>query len=304
MKILVADDDPISQRMLQGILVSWGYEVITVNDGDNAWKVLQAEDAPSMAILDWIMPGKDGKSICQAVRKLRKERYYYLVLVTSKSQKADIIQGLEAGADDYLSKPYDPLELKARLITGRRILDLQEQLISTREALRYQATRDPLTQVWNHRAMMELFDKEIERAQRQKSPLGLLIADLDHFKKVNDTYGHLAGDAVLCEATKRFTNALRPYDLLGRYGGEEFIILLPNCDFAKSYSVAERVRLAISSKPVLYQNKEISISSSFGGTIYGAQSATEPHALILEADTALYQAKNEGRNRVVFLKQH
>jgi len=297
-KILIADDDLVSRTMLAGILTGWGYEMTVARDGKEAWRILQAEEAPTLAILDWVMPGLTGKQLCQMVRSRQTDRYTYVLLVTAKSGHEDIINGLEAGADDYLIKPYNPLELKARLITGRRILDMQEQLFATQEALRQQATTDALTGAWNHRAIMDILEREVSRSQREGRPLGVVLGDLDHFKRINDTYGHMGGDEALREAAQRMRTAVRPYDFVGRYGGEEFLIVLPGCDYANAIRSAERIREHIASKPACYQKQSIAFTASFGIVAYAPPRPIEWHSLLQNADAALYQAKNGGRNRV------
>src|SRR5688572_27770201 len=210
MDILVADDDAIQRRQLEATLGGWGYRVHTAADGLAAWEALQGDSAPGMAVLDWLMPGFDGATLCHMVRELPRDRYTYLLLLSSRAEHSDLIAGLESGADDYLIKPYDPAELKARLNTGRRILHLQTELIAAREAMRRQATRDGLTGAWNHAAILEVLDRELARSRRDGRAVGVVLTDIDHFKAVNDTRGHLAGDAVLREFVARLTATLRP----------------------------------------------------------------------------------------------
>ena len=298
MKILIADDDLISRKMLQGILTEWGYDVIVTTNGDEALRALQLDNAPMFAILDWVMPGLDGSQVCQAIRERQGDKYVYLLLMTTKSQKSDLIRGLEAGADDYLTKPYDPLELKARIIAGRRVIDLQEQLIAAREAMRQQATCDSLTGAWNHRAIMEILERELVRSRRENRPFGVIMGDLDHFKSVNDTYGHLAGDAILREVSRRMGSAVRPYDQMGRYGGEEFLFVLPGCDQANTLKLGERIRELIAQSPVPHLDKLIQVTISLGATTYIPPEPVELYDLLHAADAALYRAKGAGRNRV------
>lgn len=298
-RILIADDDLVSRTIMKGVLASWGYQVLVATNGDEAWDILRLPDAPQLAILDWIMPGKDGSTVCQLVREHARDRYTYLLMVTAKSRKEEIVQGLEIGADDYLVKPYEPLELKARLIAGRRILQLQEDLIAAREAMRERATKDPVTGAWNRGAILEILERELARVERERAPFGVILADLDHFKRVNDTWGHLAGDAVLREAVSRFTQLTRQYDCVGRYGGEEFLILISNHDIDRASQTAERLREAICAEPIRFGGQEIPITASFGVTGYGGQGSISVSDLLQKADEALYQAKNGGRNRVV-----
>jgi diguanylate cyclase (GGDEF)-like protein len=297
-KILVADDDLFSRKILENLLTGWSYQVTVASTGDEALSALRGPDAPRLAILDWVMPGPDGSQICRALRGRKEGRYTYILLVTAMSKKEDIIRGLEAGADDYLAKPYDPLELKARLIAGRRILDLQEELIAAREAMRYQATRDFLTGAWNHRAIMEILERELARTHREGTSLGVILGDLDHFKKINDTHGHRAGDAVLRETARRMEVGMRPYDYLGRYGGEEFLVVVPGGDHESTARLAERLRQRLASEPIFHEDQSIRVTGSFGVAVRTGQEAVRLHTLLDEADKALYRAKRQGRNRV------
>lgn len=296
MRILIAEDDPISRRLLEVTLGKWGYEVISCPDGQSAWEILQQPEAPSLAILDWMMPGMDGLQVCREVRQLITEPYTYMLLLTAKSQKADIIAGLEAGADDYLTKPFDANELRMRLRAGRRILDLQEELIFVREELREQATHDSLTRLWNRAATCEILQRELERAEREQLPLSLILADIDFFKRINDTYGHLAGDAVLRETAQCMKSVVRPYDGIGRYGGEEFLLVLPGCDTDGAMTLAERLRESIESSALVLAEGIIPITLSLGVSTNDITQDME--TLIGAADAALYRAKNNGRNRV------
>ena len=298
MNVLVADDDPISRRMLGGVLSGLGYTVTAVPDGQRAADALSAADAPELAVLDWEMPGLDGDEVCRAVRGRQAGRYTYLLLVTGRGTKADLVRGLEAGADDYLTKPYDPLELKARLTTGRRILAMQDELIAAREALRVQATRDALTGLWNRAAVVGALGRELDRGGREGRPVGVVLADVDHFKRVNDTYGHAAGDAVLRELAGRWEAAVRPYDQLGRYGGEEFLVVLPGCDEDDAGQLADRLRVRTAAEPVAYAGGAVPVTASFGVAVYHGDGPPDPDALLHRADLALYRAKAGGRNRV------
>ena len=292
MRILIADDDEVSRFKLEALLSKWGYEVISVEDGMLAWEALQQENAPRLTILDWMMPGMDGSEICRQLRQSRKGAYVYVLLLTSKVGKEDIVAGMEAGADDYLGKPFDAQELKVRLRAGKRIVDLEE-------ALRVQATHDALTGAWNHGAIIDMLELELARAEREGISTGAVLVDLDNFKRVNDTYGHLTGDAVLRESAQRMTRVLRRPDVLGRYGGEEFLVVLPGCEEPDAQGLAERLRRCIACDPVATSMGKVSFTISLGVTTIGKGERMGVAEVLQRADEALYQAKREGRNRVV-----
>ncbi|MEW6532100.1 MAG: diguanylate cyclase [Thermodesulfobacteriota bacterium] len=300
MRILVAEDDPITRKLLEAHLGKWGHEVTMCLDGDAAWDILSRDDAPKMAILDWMMPGKDGVTLCRNVRGLERQQYTYIILLTAKTRKEDVIEGLEAGADDYIAKPFDAHELQVRVRTGVRILRLQEDLMSALAASEYQATHDALTGLWNRRSIMRALETELARAEREDTEVGVIMADVDHFKRINDTFGHMAGDAVLVEVAARFTRNARPYDVIGRYGGEEFLIVCPGCDLDSCGRLAERLRQALSESPVTAQEASIDLTMSFGVSARPGGDTRNAELIIKEADQALYRAKELGRNRVEF----
>lgn len=298
MRILVAEDDQVSSKVLQTSLRKWGYQVVACENGSEAWAVLQRDETLRLAILDWMMPELDGIEVCRRIRNRNGGPYVYVLLLTAKGEREDIIAGLAAGADDYLTKPVYPRELELRLRTGRRILDLQSDLIAARDALRVQATIDPLTGVSNRRAIMETMEHELFRASRQMLPVAVVLTDLDNFKSVNDRYGHLVGDAVLIEAARRMRQTIRPYDTLGRYGGEEFLVVTPGCDLSNAARIAERLRVALASSPIETPSGSIVVTGSFGVASSAAESIADAGCLIRAADEALYRAKGKGRDRV------
>ncbi|HYW42334.1 MAG TPA: diguanylate cyclase [Bryobacteraceae bacterium] len=297
-KVLAAEDNPVFQSMLRSMLTKWGYDAIIARDGAEAWQILQADDAPRLAILDWMMPEMDGVEVCRRVRAANREPYIYILLLTARTDAQDLVDGMEAGADDYLTKPFNSHELRVRLRAGRRILDLQEQLLQAREALREQATHDSLTGLLNRASILGALETELARAERENHPLSLLMADLDRFKQVNDTLGHLAGDAVLREAARRMKAAVRRYDSVGRYGGEEFLVVLPGCDGRAAVAQASRIREAVSAAPFQAGDHAILVTCSIGMACREQAGAEHTDALVREADVALYQAKDRGRNRV------
>jgi two-component system cell cycle response regulator len=297
MRILIADDDPVSRRLLEATLGRLGHEVVSVADGTAAMAALLAPDGPRLAVLDWMMPGADGLAVCRAIRQ-HHGPYVYIILLTSHNRHEDLVAGLDAEADDFLTKPLDVVELRARLRSGERVIGLQEGLLEAQEAQRRLASHDDLTGLWNRRMILERLVTELHRARRESTHVGVALVDLDHFKQVNDTYGHAAGDGVLRHAADRMRTILRDYDYLGRYGGEEFLIVVSNAGAVAVAEVAERCRRAVADQPAVIGDRRVAVTISAGvATTHAA--GYDDLALIQAADAALYQAKAEGRNRVV-----
>jgi two-component system cell cycle response regulator len=299
-RILIADDDIVSRRLLQSFLEKWGFEVVAADDGEDALRILEKPNAPTLAILDWMMPRKDGLQVCTSVRARPGRAYVYILLLTARTRKDDLLQGLESGADDYLTKPFHAAELRARLQVGQRILELQTGLIQAREELLFRATHDELTGLVNRRVIIEAIAREHSRHTRHGGTFAVIVLDLDHFKRVNDTHGHLAGDAVLKEVARRMAVGLRPYDTVGRYGGEEFVIVAPSCDREGASRLVERILTMIRSKAVDATECHVSVTASCGISISNPGKPLDPRDLMRMADEALYRAKDHGRNRAEF----
>jgi len=297
-RILIADDDPVSGRMLESLLVKWGYDVAVARDGCATWEIMRADNCPRMVILDWNMPGMDGIEVCRRIRGKALEPYIYVLMLTVRGSKKELVEGMEAGADDYVSKPFDPEELRVRLRAGRRMLDLQDHLIAARDNMRMKATQDLLTGLPNRAEILDALDKELARSRREGRAVSVVMADLDRFKAVNDTYGHMGGDAALRETAARFAKAVRSYDKVGRYGGEEFLFILPGCDAGNAARLAERVREALADEPINTAEGIIRLTVSLGVACAHDVPAPTVQALVGAADAALYEAKRLGRNRV------
>lgn len=298
MKILVADDDAVTRRLLQAQLTKWGYSVVVCSDGSSAWDCLRDKDTPKLIILDWMMPGMSGVSLCRKIRELEQERYIYTILLTARTRKEDILEGLEAGADDYVTKPFDPNELKVRVRAGARIVQLHEDLKDALRSLEHQASHDVLTGLWNRGAIMDILHNEWIRSDRNRRAIGLILTDVDHFKRINDQFGHLAGDAVLRSVAARIAATVRPYDFVGRYGGEEFLIVLPDCDTEGASQVARRLRSEFSDNPITTPEGVFNVTMSFGVASVTAGRSIQEEDVVRAADEALYRAKDGGRNRV------
>jgi two-component system, cell cycle response regulator len=296
-KVLIAEDDPVSRKVLEKFLVKWGFDVTCATSGTEALELLERRDSPRLAVLDWMMPGLEGVEVCKRVREWTNRPYIYMVLLTARSEKEDLLQGLDMGADDYLTKPFDSQELRARLHVGQRILDLQDALITARDELQFQATHDTLTGVANRGVIFDTLRREASRQTREGSGFGIILLDLDHFKWVNDTHGHAAGDAVLKETARRMAGCVRPYDVVGRYGGEEFLVVLPACDATSMPKLAERLRQAICAQPIAMPSGEVTITASMGVAVSTVERPIGPDTLLHDADQALYRAKSLGRNR-------
>ena len=296
-RVLIAEDDPVSCHVLKSFLVKWDYDVAVVTDGMAALRILEADDTPRLAVLDWMMPGMEGVQICQRIRERKDRPYVYVLLLSARSEKRDLLRGLELGADDYLTKPFDSEELRARLLVGERILNLQDDLIAAREELRFRATHDLLTGISNRGTVMDALRNELSRQVREQKPFGVILVDIDHFKNVNDTYGHLCGDEVLQAVARRMKECMRPYDTVGRYGGEEFLIIASAAVARGTLALAERIRRVLESKPVVTQAGEVRITASLGAAMSTDARGADPQTLLRLADKALYRAKDQGRNR-------
>jgi two-component system cell cycle response regulator len=298
MRILIAEDDPSFRRLLEETLAMWGYNVVVAENGDAALQILQSEDPPRLAMLDWMMPGMEGVEVCRKVREKMKEPYTYIILLTSQQGDEDLVTGMEAGADDYITKPFLHNELRLRLRAGRRIIELQNELIAARDTFQAKAIRDSLTGLLNHEEILRVLGEELVRADREKKYVGAVMADIDYFKLINDTYGHLAGDAVIRLTAERMRPVLRSFDSIGRYGGEEFLVVLPGCDGECTEYLAERLRSVVSDKNMDTPEGMIPVTISLGVAASGGESGWDADTLVKAADAALYRAKENGRNRV------
>jgi diguanylate cyclase (GGDEF)-like protein len=287
--------------MLKKILVQEGFSVTCVENGKEALAQFKKHFYP-IVLTDWLMPEMEGPALCEAIRNEKSNSYVYIVLLTAKDSQEDIILGLEAGADDYLTKPANRSELIARLKTGLRILELEKSLKAANEEIRILSITDPLTGIYNRGYLSERLPQEIKRSIRYKRALSLILCDLDHFKMVNDQYGHVAGDEVL----KGFVNCVvasirEQIDWTARYGGEEFLIVLPETDFSGAMHLAERLRNVVSQTLFQIDDQEVRISCSFGVSGFSPEALKEDLKVVdmlKRVDKYLYQAKEGGRNRV------
>lgn len=296
MKVLIADDDKISRLLLKNLLTSIGYEVLEAEDGERAWQILQ-EEPIRLVVLDWVMPKIEGTELCKRLRAAKGEEYHYIIVLTGRNSSEDIIAGLQAGADDYITKPFLPQEFQMRLKIARRILELRKSMQEVLENQRYAAQHDILTGILNREEIIKILEKETHRAQRQKSKLSVIIGDLDNFRRINETYGNAAGDVVLTESAQRMKNALRIYDNVGRYGGEEFLLVLPGCSIDEARLIARRILNVIKNEPVQYHDNEIPLTISLGLACNNSSDDSDVNAIIQSADFAMRQAKEKGRNR-------
>jgi two-component system cell cycle response regulator len=297
MRVLIAEDDFSLRKIVQRLLTKWGYEVEAVCDGEEAWQSLQRPDAPSMVLLDWMMPGMDGVDICRRLRQTKRDIRPYVILLTGKDDKSDLIKGISAGADDYVTKPFDPDELRVRILSGQRVLALQVESLTIMEALRKQASHDYLTGLPNRATIMGMLRREFARGPRSGRDVSVVMADVDHFKSINDGFGHHVGDAVLTEVAKRMAVEMRSYEIIGRYGGEEFMAVLSDCDTEGAFAVAERLRLSVEAKPFESSSRCVPMTMSFGVASTAEMPSATQETLVQFADAAMYRAKKAGRNR-------
>jgi diguanylate cyclase (GGDEF)-like protein len=291
MKILLVEDSYIERRKIGSFLTDWGFEHISVGSGTEAVKLLEGPEPPDFALLDWVLPGLDGIDVLRRIRKLSQGNYIYTVMLTAKNQKKDRLNAMDAGADDYLSKPVDPMELRSRIMAGKRIVELQQ-------SLRFAATHDFLTGLLNRSEILSTLEREFSRSGREDKPTTVILADIDHFKRVNDTLGHAAGDEVLKEVARRLKVDLRPYDIVGRYGGEEFLIILPGCTLPIGARRADEIRGIVGEAPIATPFGTTPATVSMGVATTVSTRDCSVSEFLHEADVSLYAAKKNGRNRV------
>jgi len=292
MKILLVEDSSVERRKVGSFLSEWGLDFIAVGNGTEAVKLLEGPESPNLALLDWMLPGLDGIEVCRRIRRHGTSRpYVYTVMLTAKNRKQDLLFAMDAGADDYLAKPVDPSELRARIMAGKRILELQQ-------ILRFAATHDFLTNLLNRSEILAAIEREFSRSGRDGKSATVIMADIDHFKSINDSMGHAAGDEVLKEVARRLKSDLRPYDVVGRYGGEEFLIILPGCELSVGARRADEIRKLVAKDPILTPFGPATVTVSMGVTVTSAGHDHSVPDLLREADLGLYAAKNNGRNRV------
>jgi diguanylate cyclase (GGDEF)-like protein len=296
--VLVVDDSPVQRLILTECLLERGFQPIVIENGEEALIALQAPDAPRLVIVDWELPGMSGLEVCRSIRASKAERYTYILMLTSKPDAAHVVTGLESGADDFVREPFDPAELSARLATGCRILQLEEQLVTARDELHRLAMYDSLTGLLNRGAILDYLRREIARATRQQLPVGLMILDLDYFKGINDTFGHLAGDQVLGRVGNLLQSCFRSYDAAGRFGGEEFLVVIPNCGYVDLKQRAESVCLSMANLPLEFDGRPCLLTVSIGIATCDPLREESLEGLLQRADSALYEAKRYGRNRV------
>jgi two-component system, cell cycle response regulator len=291
-QLLLVEDSKLDRRLVCRYLEEAGLEFVVTDNGSEAWELLQGPEAPSLVLLDWVLPGIDGIELCRKIRTLGSNgTYIYTVMLTAKDRKRNLLTAMEAGADDYLAKPVDPSELKARILVGKRILDLQH-------SLRFAATHDFLTNLLNRAEILGSLERELARTQREGKAAGVIMADLDHFKHINDNLGHAAGDAVLKEVARRLRSELRIYDAAGRYGGEEFLLVLPGCDLRTATRRADEIRCLVAKEDIAIPSGATSVTVSMGVAVTNCTPDITTETILQHADAALYRSKKAGRNRV------
>lgn len=296
-RILIVDDSPLYRKLLEQQLFGLESCVISVaRSGREAVDIIEAQH-PSLIITDWLMPDLTGIELCQTLRSTNHE-YAYIIILTSNADKKDIVKGFSAGADDYLTKPFDQEELRARVRVGMRLVDLQRQIHAKNRLLEELALTDPLTGLPNRRAMVAWADRQLCSAARHGFSLWVVLMDLDHFKSVNDSYGHKAGDAVLTSFGEILRANTRASEISGRIGGEEFAFLVTFADEDGIRTVAERIRRQFSEHLFHFSGNEIRVTASFGAAGFAGEKAPEFSTVVALADRALYRAKHLGRNRV------
>ncbi|MEW9123897.1 MAG: diguanylate cyclase [Thermotaleaceae bacterium] len=289
-KILVVDDNANNRRLLVDILEDEDYTVFTAENGLQVLEMSQ-KLKPDIILLDIMMPGLDGFGVCSSLKSEPLTKDIPIIMVTAKTDSRDIKSSLELGAFDYIKKPIDEIEVIARVQSALRFKNHENQL-------REMAMKDGLTGIYNRSLLMELLEKEMIKGERMENPIAFVMLDIDHFKSINDTYGHMVGDMVLKKMAVHLNEVARKSDIVGRYGGEEFSIILPNVDREDAYQICERLRKAIENLEFITEKGRFHITVSFGVYVKNKDEAITHEEMVKRADEALYRAKNNGRNRV------
>jgi len=302
LRVLVAVHADAGEKVARAVVSSQGHEAVSAGDGDTVWSVLRTSDAPELVLLDAGLPGLDWPELCRRIRgqECQVRPTTYVVLLNASREQAELVPSMQAGPDDCLIEPLEVTELELRLRAAARTVAAEADLQATRDNLRLHSTHDELTGAWNRPAMLDALAVEVIRAQREGAPLGVLMVDLDNFKEINDGHGHLAGDAVLREVAQRMIQVVRPYDCIGRYGGDEFVAVLPRCSGREALALAERLRQAVGSREIVTPQGTISVTLSIGATCQELGVPATMQALLHAADGALYLAKANGRDRAAF----
>jgi two-component system cell cycle response regulator len=300
-KILIAEDDRITARILHKHLTDWGFQVFLEKNGEDAWSTLDTQDI-QMALLDWMMPKLNGLELCRKIRQQKSDPYTYLILLTARTATEDIVEGLNSGADDYITKPVDPAELKARLLTGKRIIELENRNKKLQKRLEKLAHEDSLTGFLNKKNIHLRLEEELSRGNRENQPVSALLLDIDKFKEINDTHGHQVGDQVLREISRRLRLAIRKHDQIGRFGGDEILVLLWHTDSDSLQIVADRLCACVSGEPIPTDAGPLGVSVSVGGASSDDHFEVSADTLLQLSDKALYSAKHKGRNRAEILQ--
>jgi diguanylate cyclase (GGDEF)-like protein len=305
MKVLIAESNAELRQSLYDALDGWGYQVTSIEEPAGALGTIQRESPPAMVILGALTDRTSVKQLCRGIREFGEKPYIYILLLAAKGQSEDILEFLEAGADDYLTRPYDELELKARLRAGKRILDLREELRRAQATIGYQAYHDPLTGLWNRGAIIDALQRELARVRREKSPVGLLMVSIDGLKDINDKYGHMAGDAAIRATARELRASLRPYDAIGRYGGEAFVIIVTGCDSRSSLKQAERFFETLKGRTVdisqwgkFVSGKDAALPILYSIGVISGSGEHDSETLLRALEGALRKARTEGGNKI------
>ena len=307
MKVLAADDDPVVRRTVTKLVESFGYECVSAEDGQRAWEAFESEPCP-IVVTDWEMPRVDGLELCRRIRTLRHPRYTYIIVLTARARRADLIQGYSAGADDFMTKPIDAALLQVRLSAAARILRLEQELqtanqelLAANRRLKESSRIDPLMGIQNRLAFEERLDDFDPNSIPLEGGCGVVMCDIDHFKAYNDTHGHMIGDQILCAVADAIRGALRAEDRAYRFGGDEIVVLLRGQDVLGTALAAERLCRnveALELRNIVPEPVQVTISCGAAAYSPGPAAGFDWEMLIGRADQALYAAKLAGRNRV------